>query len=129
MSFQRTRMSADRTLMSVIRTSLSLITFGFTLFQFAQKLREGGVLKSASPERNFGTALVILGIAMLVLGIIYHIQFMLGLRAMRRQMAEEHLIHGESKFPASLTLIVAIALLLVGLAAIVSMLFRSGPFS
>ena len=129
MSFQRTRMSADRTLMSVIRTSLSLITFGFTLFQFAQKLREGGVLKSASPERNFGTALVLLGIAMLILGIIYHIQFMLGLRAVRQEMTDEHLIHGESKFPPSLTLITALALLLIGFAAILSMVFRAGPFA
>lgn len=129
MSFQRTRMSADRTLMSVIRTSLSLITFGFTLFQFAQRLRENGVLKSAAPERNFGTALVVLGIAMLLLGIVYHIQFMLGLRAVRRELRNTHLIHGESKFPASLTLITALALLLIGLAAIVSMVFRAGPFS
>ena len=81
MSFQRTRMSADRTLMSVIRTSLSLIGFGFTIFQFFEKLREGNVLASATPARNFGITLVALGIGMLVLGIIYHVQFMLGLRA------------------------------------------------
>ena len=43
-------------------------------------------------------------------------------------MKAEGLIHGESKFPPSLTLITAIALFCIGTAAIVSMLFRIGPF-
>lgn len=128
MSFQRTRMSADRTLMSVIRTSLSLIGFGFTIFQFFEKLREGNILSSAAPARNFGLALVSLGIAMLALGIIYHAQFMLGLRSARNQMREDGFIHGESRFPPSLTLITAVILLAIGIGAIVSMLFRVGPF-
>jgi putative membrane protein len=128
MSFQRTRMSADRTLMSVIRTSLSLIGFGFTIFQFFEKLREGNVLSTAGPARNFGITLVALGIGMLVLGIVYHVQFMLGLRAERLHMKEDGLIHAESIFPVSLTLITAAILLLIGIAAIVSMLFHIGPF-
>jgi putative membrane protein len=128
MSFQRTRMSADRTLMSVIRTSLSLISFGFTIFQVFQKLRDQSVLTGAAPARNFGVALVALGIAMLVIGIIYHVQFMLGLRAERKSMMAAGLVHGESQFPASLTLITAIILLFIGIAAIVSMLFQIGPF-
>ena len=86
MSFQRTRMSADRTLMSVIRTSLSLISFGFTIFQVFEKLRDQSLLTGAAPARNFGVALVSLGIAMLVIGIVYHVQFMLGLRDERKEM-------------------------------------------
>jgi putative membrane protein len=129
MSFQRTRMSADRTLMSVIRTSLSLISFGFTIFQVFQKLKEGDVLENgAAAPRHFGVALVGLGIAMLVLGIIYHVKFMLELRDERKHMTEDGLIHGESRFPPSLTLIIALILLLIGIAAIVSMLFHVGPF-
>ena len=62
MSFQRTRMSADRTLMSVIRTSLSLISFGFTIFQVFEKLRDQNVIMHAAAPRNFGMALVVLGI-------------------------------------------------------------------
>src|ERR1700741_5412762 len=88
MSFQRTRMSADRTLMSVIRTSLSLIGFGFTIFQFFEKLKEAGTLASAHAARNFGITLVVLGIGMLALGIVYHVQFMLGLRHVRQEMTE-----------------------------------------
>ena len=128
MSFQRTRMSADRTLMSVIRTSLSLIGFGFTIFQFFGKLRDTGTLTHAAAPRNFGTALVALGIAMLVIGIVYHVQFMVGLREERNAMKEAGLIHGESRFPPSLTLITAATLLLIGIFAIVSMLFQVGPF-
>jgi putative membrane protein len=130
MSFQRTRMSADRTLMSVIRTSLSLISFGFTIYQFFEHLRESAVLSGGRhAARNFGSALLVLGVAMLVLGIVYHIMFMLGLRKERAMMKEAGLIHGESMFPASMTLIVALALLLVGILAITSMIFNFGPFS
>jgi putative membrane protein len=128
MSFQRTRMSADRTLMSVIRTSLSLIGFGFTIYQFFQKLHESNVVTGSGAARNFGTALVALGIGMLILGIVYHVQFMVGLRATRETMIEGRLVHGESHFPVSLTLLTAIALLGIGIFAIVSMIFHVGPF-
>jgi putative membrane protein len=128
MSFQRTRMSADRTLMSVIRTSLSLISFGFTIYQVFEKLRDQGLLTGAGPARNFGTTLVALGIGMLALGIGYHLQFMYGLREERKAMTAAGLVHGESKFPPSLTLITALILLIIGVAAIVSMIFRVGPF-
>ena len=119
MSFQRTRMSADRTLMSVIRTSLSLISFGFTIAQFFQKLKESDVVTSAREPKTFGMALVWLGIGLLTFGIVYHVQFMLGLRRVRADMKIEGLVHGESRFPVSLTLIAAIVLLAIGIAAIV----------
>jgi putative membrane protein len=128
MSFQRTRLSADRTLMSVIRTSLSLIGFGFTIAQVFEKLREQDVITKVAAPRNFGVALVALGILMLVLGIVYHIQFMAGLRHLRESMREERLVHGETSFPVSFTLITALILLIIGVAAIVSLAFRVGPF-
>jgi putative membrane protein len=128
MSFQRTRMSADRTLMSVIRTSLSLISFGFTIYQVFQKLRDQGVLTGAAPARNFGVALVLLGIAMLVLGIVYHLQFMIELREERKALSISGLVHGDSHFPLSFTLVTAVILLGIGVVAIVSMVFHIGPF-
>jgi inner membrane protein YidH len=128
MSFQRTRLAEDRTLMAVIRTSLSLIGFGFTIFQFFQRLREQDVITRAAAPRHFGLALVALGILMLLFGIVYHVQFMLGLRHLRQSMSEDGLIHGETVFPVSLTLITAFLLLAVGVAAMVSMEFQVGPF-
>lgn len=127
MAFQRTRMSADRTLMSVIRTSLALISFGFTIYQVFERLREHAGMTGTAPARNFGVALVALGIVMLVVGIIYHLQFMLGLRQERESMRAAGLIHAQSSFPPSFTLITAVVLLLIGVAAIVSMVFRIGP--
>jgi putative membrane protein len=107
----------------VIRTSLSLISFGFTIYQVFEKLRDVGTIAHAAAPRNFGVALVLLGI-----GIVYHVQFMLGLRHEREAMTAAGLIHGESHFPVSLTLITAIVLLVIGVVAIVSMIFQVGPF-
>ena len=128
MAFQRTRMAADRTLMAVIRTSLSLISFGFTIYQIFEKLREHGVLSGDKSARNFGTTLVLLGIGMLVVGIIYHGLFMLGLREERANLKSIGLIYGRSKFPPSLVLIVALLLLIVGVVAAVSMVLHAGPY-
>jgi uncharacterized membrane protein YidH (DUF202 family) len=128
MSFQRTRMSAERTLMSFIRTSLSLIGFGFTIFQFFEKLKQGGSITHDAAPRNFGITLVLLGILMLVVGIAYHVQFMWGLRHERDAMHADGLIHAQSKFPPSITLVTALILLAVGVFAILSMLFHIGPF-
>ena len=126
MSFQRTRMSADRTLMSVMRTSLSLISFGFTIFSFFDVFT--GSAGQAPAARRFGFTLVVLGIVLLVSGIAYHIAFMHGLRDERERMKAEGLIHAESAFPASTTLIVAVLVLVFGLTAIAGMIFRSWPF-
>ena len=128
MSFQRTRMSADRTLMSVIRTSLSLIGFGFTIYQVFSHLQEEHVIVRAHAPRNFGATLIILGVAMVAVGIIFHMQFMISLRREREDMRVSGLIHGESVFPLSFTLAVAILLLLLGIAAIASVVFHNGPF-
>jgi len=128
MSFQRTRMSADPTLMSVIRTSLSLIGFGFTIYQVFQKAHEAQLLKSAAAPRHFGIALVALGITMLVVGIGFHVIYMLALRRERAQLKADGLIRAESQFPLSLTLMVALALLAIGILAISSMVFNVGPF-
>jgi putative membrane protein len=130
MSFQRTRMSADRTLMSVIRTSLSLIGFGFTIYQFFSKLQTGGLLRPDSgTAKNFGFSLVALGVIMLVIGIWYHIHFMLGLRGRRREMTNAGLIHAQSEYPISLTLIVAMLLLMIGLLAVIGIVFDAGPLA
>ena len=71
---------------------------------------------------------MLLGIVMLALGIGYHVNFMLELRRLRESMKRDGLVHGDSAFPVSLTLIVALLLLAIGLFAIVSMTFEAGPF-
>ena len=46
----------------------------------------------------------------------------------RAQLKADGLVHAESSFPPSLTLMVAVLLLLMGFAAIASMLYGIGPF-
>src|SRR5881398_3167411 len=92
LSFQRTRLSADRTLMSVIRTALSLISFGFTISQLLAKMKDAGVSRGGpNAARNFGLALVLLGVGSLVVGIIYHLLFMRGLRDDRAELVDQGL--------------------------------------
>ncbi len=106
-----------------------MIGFGFTTFQVFQKLRDIGVLKHSGSPRNFGEMLVCLGIGMLLVGIGYHIVFMVGLRRERAMLKQAGLIHAESQFPLSLTLTVAVLLLIVGIFAIVDMTLGAGPLS
>ncbi|HTL75028.1 MAG TPA: hypothetical protein VL654_01850 [Casimicrobiaceae bacterium] len=66
--------------------------------------------------------------AWLILGIIYHVSFMKGLRAERTRMRAERLIHAESQYPPSLTLFVATVLLVIGILAGFSRAYNVGPF-
>lgn len=129
MSFQRSRMSAERTLMSVIRTSMALISFGFTIYQFLGHMAQAKLVTGMPhAARNFGLALVWLGVGMTVVGIFYHVQFMLGLRRERQDMCAGGLVHAESGFPVSFTLLVAVLLLALGMSALTSLTFHVGPF-
>ena len=94
-----------------------------------RRLQEKNVLAAnGHSARNFGMALVYLGVAMVFVGIVYHVQFMLGLRGERADMNRDGLIHAESRFPISFTLVVAFLLLLLGVAAAASLTFQIGPF-
>ncbi len=128
MALQRTRLSADGALMAVIRTSLSLIGFGFTLHQAFQKLRDAGTIHDDTAPRNFGVSLVVLGILLLFGGIVRHLQFAHELRERRRKLLTDKMIHGESDYPLSITLITAVALLIIGFLAVTSIIFSIAPF-
>jgi putative membrane protein len=128
-SFQRTRMSADRTLMSIVRTALALIGFGFTIFQFFGALLKSGtgqeLLRPHAP-RNFGLALVILGVLLLTLGIGGHVRFMTEFRREHDDLVRERLIPHD-RLPYSVTLLIAVLLWFVGLVAIANGVMQVGP--
>ena len=131
LAFQRTRMAADRTLMATMRTSLSLIGFGFTIFSFFQAVVHDESTADFFPPRapaRFGLALVIVGVLVLILGIINHYKYMKQLRGQRADFIEHGLLPGTSKFPVHLTLVNAVLLGLIGVAAIISIMLRVGPF-
>ena len=132
LSVQRTRMAAERTLMATMRTSLSLIGFGFTIFSFFQGIQSSqagsGIIPPRAPAR-FGLALVFIGVLVLLLGTLYHYQYMTQLRRQRQEFIGRGYLPGTSSFPLSMSLVTAFLLLLVGLAAILSIMLRIGPFS
>ena len=132
LSVQRTRMAAERTLMATMRTSLSLIGFGFTIFTFFQRISDGpvgsGIIPARAPAR-FGLALVFIGVLVLLAGALYHYRYLIELRRQRAEFIERGYLRGKSAFPISMSLVTSFLLLLVGLAAALSIMLRVGPFS
>ena len=133
LAVQRNRMAAERTLMATMRTSLSLIGFGFTIFSFFQGIsRNSEVVSGVFPPRapaRFGLALVFIGVLVLVVGTLFHYQYMVQLRRQRAEFIQCGYLPGTSSFPLSMSLVTSFLLLLVGLAAILSIMLRVGPFS
>jgi len=121
MAFERTRLAADRTLMAAIRTSLSLISFGFTIFQVFHQLTFARAFADGRAPRDFGLALVALGLVMLMLGIAQHLRFMRTLRAERDGLVAQELAHGSVASLFSSALATAVALWMVGVISIASM--------
>ncbi len=125
MSLERTRMSADRTLMSTVRTALSLIGFGFTISQaFRQLHKVDPAAISDEAARNFGLALVLLGILVLMMGIASHALFDHEITSRRGRLYAMGLLRREIRYHATPTFIAAILLLLIGLAAAGGIVFR-----
>jgi putative membrane protein len=118
MALVRTRIAADRTLMAWIRTSLSMISFGFTIYKFLQYLRESeNAGLQARGARNLGIALIALGTIALLVASIQHWQLLKGLQPGKKNW---------QVWSWSLTISAAISLL--GLATLVSIVWRIGPF-
>lgn len=119
LAFQRTIIASERTLMAWIRTALSMIGFGFTIFKFFQYLPEeiaAGNIRRPNAPRNLGLTLIALGTLGLTAAAWQHWHFLRQIGASRsRQMI-------------SVSLVVAIAVILIGLTAFYGILLRHGPF-
>jgi putative membrane protein len=85
------------------------------------------VIKSAAAPRDFGAVLVLIGLLLLVGGICYHVLYMLQLRNERTHLAEQQLIHAQSGYPYSLSPMTAVVLLILGIVAMVGVVFGAGP--
>jgi putative membrane protein len=119
LGYERTRLAADRTLMAWIRTSVSMISFGFTIFKFFVYLRESNLLSSQLPlhgPRNLGLGLVGLGTFLLGMAIV---EYLLYQRWLSREM--------KKKFPFSTALLAAILISLIGILALLNLLYNVGP--
>lgn len=119
LALRRTLIAAERTLMAWIRTALSMIGFGFTIFKFFQYLPEEvavGNIRHPQAPRNLGLTLVTLGTLALSAAAWQHWQF---LKEMGRS---------EERKVWSISFIVSIAVILIGIITFYGILLRHGPF-
>ena len=123
LSFDRTRWSLDGTLMSVVRTSLSLIGFGFTIYQVFSKA-SALIPRADVTGRNLGLALLTLGLALLIMGLISHSRSERALEQRRQRLQALGLLRSEGRHHTTPTYLTALALLIIGLAALISVALR-----
>jgi len=111
----RTAFSSERSLLSWMRTSVSLYTFGFTLTKFIDYLEKQHVdIQYSSGLRRLGLALIFVGILVIVLAVVEY--------ARRLRKMKQLGLPAFSPFP--LAVCIAVALLLVGIAASMAIVFN-----
>lgn len=114
LALERTRVAYERTMMAWVRTGTSLIAFGFTFYKFFQ-LDKAVKLSSEMliGPREFAMALIVIGMLALVLGTVEHARDLRSLRAHYAQL------------PGSLSRWVAVAMVVLGTAALVAVVLNA----
>lgn len=113
LAFARTRAAFERTMMAWIRTGTSLITFGFSIYKFFQiETPERALHNRLIGPREFAFMLVSIGLFSLVLATLEY-------RHNLHELGAEYA--GQQR---SLAVIVAALLSLLGIVALVLMIFR-----
>jgi len=100
--------------MAWVRTSTSLISFGFTIYKFFQYLQEhqAPVRDRLLGPREYALAMITIGIVALILATVQHRRDMLALRALHPEV------------PYSMATVLAGLISILGLAALLAVLFR-----
>jgi putative membrane protein len=113
LAFARTRAAYERTMMSWIRTATSLITFGFSVYKFFQLEAESSVRQNrVIGPRQFALVLVSIGLISLLLATIEHRR---NIRALSAQYSGHRW---------SLAVVVAALISILGILALVAIIFR-----
>lgn len=119
LAVRRTIIASERTLTAWIRTSISMIGFGFSIFKFFQYLPEdiaAGNIKQPHAPRNLGLTLIALGTLALAAAAWQHRSFLNEMGA------------SEKKHIWSLSFVIAIFVVLIGVIAFYGVLLKKGPF-
>jgi putative membrane protein len=119
LALERTLIAAERTMMAWIRTALSMIGFGFTITKFFQYLPEelaAGNIRRPQAPRNLGLTLIALGTLALAAAAWQHRHFLHTIGA------------GRTRNLWSISFVVTIAVVLIGLITFYGVLLRQGPF-
>jgi putative membrane protein len=119
LAFERTLIAEERTLMAWIRTALSMIGFGFSIFKFFQYLPEelaSGNIRRPQAPRNLGMSLIALG------------TFALSAAAWQHRRFLKRIGAPQPRYLWSLSFVVAIAVISIGLITFYGVLLRHGPF-
>jgi putative membrane protein len=119
LAFERTIIASERTLMAWIRTAISMIGFGFSIYKFfqyqAEEIAAGNIRRPQAP-RNLGMSLVALGTLGLMAGAWQHRSFLNKLGAR------------EGRHVWSISFVVAMAVILIGIVTFYGILLRHGPY-
>jgi uncharacterized membrane protein YidH (DUF202 family) len=119
LAVKRTIMAGERTLMAWIRTSISMIGFGFSIYKFFQYLPEeiaSGNIRRPQAPRNLGMTLIALGTLALVAAAWDHWNFLNEIGA------------SPQRHVWSISFVVALLVILIGLVTFYGVLLRHGPF-
>ncbi len=118
LALRRTIIAGERTLMAWIRTSLSMIGFGFSIYKFFQYMPEeiaAGTIRRPQAPRNLGLSLIALGTLALAAAAWQHANFLKEIGAPQRMYK-------------SLSFVVAVFVILIGIITFYGVLLRKGPF-
>jgi putative membrane protein len=119
LAIKRSTIAAERTLMAWIRTAISMIGFGFTIYKFFQYLPSDlatGKLTHPYATRNLGLSLIALGTLALAAAIWQYQTFL-------KEIGVSDVHH-----LWSISFIVAVAVVLIGILAFYGVLMRHGPY-
>ena len=113
LAFERTALAYERTLMAWIRTAISLISFGFTIYKFFQEWR-----RTEQPVQTIFTPRIV-GMIMILFGL-------LGLlfASVQHFTAIKKLKKDYPNIQRSLSSVLAILIMMFGLALFLATLFR-----
>jgi putative membrane protein len=113
LAFERTALAYERTLMAWIRTAISLISFGFTIYKFFQEWR-----RTEQPVQTIFTPRIV-GMIMILFGLIG-----LLFASIQHYTAIKKLKKDFPNIQRSLSSVLAILILMFGLALFLATLFR-----